>query len=97
RYTACAFIMLFVPSYFAGAKIVFIKSFRIVEAAGFNRLGQPAMNLFSFIWRQRSDQCLGNAIVIKLNAVARSPAAYKLRGPQRIQKLQRIAVHSRGT
>ena len=89
--------MLGGPIFFPGAEIIFIKSFRIVEAAGFNRLGQPTMNLFSFIRRQRSDQCLGNAIVIKLNAVARSPAAHKLRGPQRIQKLQRIAMHSRGT
>ena len=56
---------------FPGAEIVFKERFRIVDAAAFECLGQPAVNLSNLFRIQLGGQRFANAIVIKLERVSR--------------------------
>src|SRR5437867_3669352 len=56
------------PIFFAGAEIVFIKRFRIIQATCFDGLRQTTMDLLSLYVFEQRGQRLADAIMIKLDA-----------------------------
>src|SRR5438034_126926 len=65
---------------FAGAQIVFIKRFRIVQSARLERLGQATVNLAALVLRQQRGQRFADTLVVKLDSISRAAAAHQLRG-----------------
>ena len=82
---------------FAGAQIVFIKRFRIVQSARLERLGEAAVNLAALVLRQQRGQRFADALVVKLDSISRAAAAHQLRGSERIEKLLILALRTRRT
>src|SRR5947208_16155728 len=70
------------PRPFAGAQIMFKQGFWIIDAAGFECLGQAAMDVSYFFRIKLRSDGFANAIVIKLECMSWSPGSQKLRCSQ---------------
>src|SRR5258705_11810907 len=64
------------------SQVVFEERFGVVNAAGFEGLGQPAVNLCNSVRRELVGESFADAIVIQLKGVPGSASAQKLRGAQ---------------